>query len=615
MANVRSWAGLRDLVRIEMPPEKILSNAASFHRDETLFTLARIAADLANSDGGILGATARSWTRDLLVQRRGSANPLEAAVSEAVARLAPGRAIAHAHVVFFLQVHAIVRGALSGTIPSDGYLAFMMLAANDHIPEWSKAEPTDLTDTERVLAPMFLSSIFNRSDDVMRSLLRLIDVMGRYPQRDFPDRAVWEAVQREAFGTTFEEYAEMFLTPMYLLARTWGDDKVPIVFPQAFSGRDEREAALYRRWFKEASISIDTAVQAFASRPLPSGLLGLPVAFFRTPFIDFGDKLVGLSPWHMRDHALLGTWAKLNAASKRVLKTDSIQRFASAFGYCFEESCADLAREAAASPSFRDRLILPSQPGADDEIEDVVLVDGDVVALLSAKASLVPEASLKTADGYGDVVAWLRKFFFEEPSEAKKSGYRGGAVYLLDRKVQRLRAGEYEKYGLKRDALVLPGVLSFDNVGESGVLYKWLEQESQRRGLLIDPRVRPLTVITPEDYEGLLALGARGDGVCRLLIEKTEARRKWGPLDIFLSQKVADTIELRLGSMPERFRDLVDRSVARLQDARQRNTPTHERIAEAAYFRWLNRGGGHGRDVEDWVEAERDLRARPSSVR
>ena len=110
---------------------------------------------------------------------------------------------------------------------------------------------------------------------------------------------------------------------------------------------------------------------------------------------DFGDKLVGLSPWHVKDHVLFGTWAKLNAACKRVLKTDSIQTFASAFGYCFEEACADIAREAAGSSQFRDHLILPSQPGADDEIEDVVLVDEDVVALLSAKASLVPEASLR----------------------------------------------------------------------------------------------------------------------------------------------------------------------------------------------------------------------------
>ena len=43
----------------------------------------------------------------------------------------------------------------------------------------------------------------------------------------------------------------------------------------------------------------------------------------------------------------------------------------------------------------------------------------------------------------------------------------------------------------------------------------------------------------------------------------------------------------------------------------QRQTgPTYEQIAEAAYQRYLSRGGAHGRDFDDWLEAERELRAR-----
>ena len=38
--------------------------------------------------------------------------------------------------------------------------------------------------------------------------------------------------------------------------------------------------------------------------------------------------------------------------------------------------------------------------------------------------------------------------------------------------------------------------------------------------------------------------------------------------------------------------------------------PTYDEIAEAAYHRYLQRGGQDGRDFEDWVEAERDLRSR-----
>lgn len=38
--------------------------------------------------------------------------------------------------------------------------------------------------------------------------------------------------------------------------------------------------------------------------------------------------------------------------------------------------------------------------------------------------------------------------------------------------------------------------------------------------------------------------------------------------------------------------------------------PTREQIAEAAYHRYLQRGGQHGSDFEDWLEAERSLKRR-----
>jgi len=44
--------------------------------------------------------------------------------------------------------------------------------------------------------------------------------------------------------------------------------------------------------------------------------------------------------------------------------------------------------------------------------------------------------------------------------------------------------------------------------------------------------------------------------------------------------------------------------------AAPRREPTFEEIAEAAYHRYLKRGGSQGTDFEDWLEAERDLRSR-----
>ena len=41
-----------------------------------------------------------------------------------------------------------------------------------------------------------------------------------------------------------------------------------------------------------------------------------------------------------------------------------------------------------------------------------------------------------------------------------------------------------------------------------------------------------------------------------------------------------------------------------------RAIPTYEEIAEAAYQRYLQRGGQDGNDFDDWIDAERSLRSR-----
>jgi hypothetical protein len=42
------------------------------------------------------------------------------------------------------------------------------------------------------------------------------------------------------------------------------------------------------------------------------------------------------------------------------------------------------------------------------------------------------------------------------------------------------------------------------------------------------------------------------------------------------------------------------------------HAPRYEEIAEAAYLRFLRRGASDGRDFDDWIEAERELRRRQS---
>jgi hypothetical protein len=42
-------------------------------------------------------------------------------------------------------------------------------------------------------------------------------------------------------------------------------------------------------------------------------------------------------------------------------------------------------------------------------------------------------------------------------------------------------------------------------------------------------------------------------------------------------------------------------------DVSRSETPRTQRIASRAYERFQRRGGEHGRDLEDWFEAEREL--------
>ncbi len=44
------------------------------------------------------------------------------------------------------------------------------------------------------------------------------------------------------------------------------------------------------------------------------------------------------------------------------------------------------------------------------------------------------------------------------------------------------------------------------------------------------------------------------------------------------------------------------------QSAQQeRQAPDRDAVARRAYERFVQRGGEHGRDLEDWVEAEKEL--------
>ena len=62
----------------------------------------------------------------------------------------------------------------------------------------------------------------------------------------------------------------------------------------------------------------------------------------------------------------------------------------------------------------------------------------------------------------------------------------------------------------------------------------------------------------------------------------------------------------------ERASDMSTHATGANDEAASANSPSYDEIAEAAYHRYLSRGGQGGGDFDDWVEAERELRMRRS---
>jgi hypothetical protein len=69
------------------------------------------------------------------------------------------------------------------------------------------------------------------------------------------------------------------------------------------------------------------------------------------------------------------------------------------------------------------------------------------------------------------------------------------------------------------------------------------------------------------------------------------------------AQPIAVAADMSTPGTPEGIADVTTTATAF-------NPPSHDEIAEAAYHRYRQRGGGHGMDFEDWLEAERSLRSR-----
>ncbi|WP_437894790.1 hypothetical protein [Sorangium sp. So ce124] len=486
--------------------------------------LAHLAAIIANTDGGVFGEESRLFTRSALVFSPGD-SAVESAVREYVLSAADDRAIAHEQVIYFSQAIALLECPEVGETPTEGLIAFLLLAANDHVHDWLSPDNVDLDALDDAVADFWFLGLFNHGGDPLQQLVRMVLMMEQQPRINaLSDPNKWHELQRHALGTTFPEYLDSFLGPIFMFGRHWGKDSPPVINPSSLFKHTDLAPGVGERWIAELTWSLDDAASHLASRKRSNGLPHAPTIFYRKPFVSVRpDVVVASSPWMVAQQLTIGLWGRFNAAANTMFGRSGNQIWSSTFGELFERWCRSLVEEAQAQSLFAGTVFMSPSVGDDNEIEDVVVFENNLVMLGSVKAKVVRETAVKIAHSREDPVAWLRSFFFESRIEGKAKGYRAGALWLLHDKVDRIRAGEYEPR-IPRDAYVLPVLIVFDNVCDTTMFYRWLERECIRQGVLQQVDVLPATLASADNYESMMAFASRGKSVCGMLQEKTSAQ-------------------------------------------------------------------------------------------
>lgn len=525
-----------------------------------------------------LGSRIASWTSELLVKGDRVLNVTEARIGAYVEEQGAMRAVVHEKVLYMLEAVALIYSGDEGATPSDGQLAFLALAANDYVDDWYDADERKLLPHEDTLAGFADAARFNQQRDPLVAILRARGLLSSPVPRsnDLSDPSLWRQLQETAFGRSFLEHFDLFLLPMLLYARAyWGTEapdgsvRMPELHPETWSANSAVTETEVESFF--GPIVLDRAGAQRGVRFRSDGLPHAPTFLLKRPLVRCSEgTLVATSPWAVFRQLHTGLWFRFLSAAKELGLVDT---WNPAFGLLFEGWCQRIARLAQANPNFVSDLHLPSEPGGNDEIEDVVVLGSDAAVFLSVKSRLVRESAARDSLSRNAIWDWYADVLFG----ATKPGYRHGWLRQLDEKIRKARAGHFEPT-VHRNTLIFPVVVMYDDTAESPMLYDLIDETCRAKGILYNQRgVAPVTVCSVGDFEGLMAAGAKGIDIVSIMKAKVGSEWRRQRLSVYLFEECAqkDPTFLRLAALEDEFGALVE-------DAMRRLFPTNEQDGESS---------------------------------
>jgi hypothetical protein len=425
------YVDVRTICGGPITPGALVDRIKTFNWRDSFVRLGQLAADVAHDNSGPRSKKVQSWARQQILAMTGS-NPSAIANAHAWARSHDDAVIVHEEAVDFLQHVVLLYGLEEGDAPPDLELVLWLIGAGQFLGEWES--DADADQTEQLIAEIVRVSRFNNHEDPVNLLVRVQHMFGKPPFGSALSKSeTWMSIQQAAFGQPFIQHFETRVVPFYGESLRWGTEEgeLPVLVPDQWVRNLGDDGKPIAQWVFGLAKTRDELNALTRARMLPDGLLPrAPTALVRHPILRLSDERVGVaSPWRVLAHLRTGIWAAFLNGTKAVLGKPN--EWFPAFGYMFEEWLRTVARWAAAAPTFRGRLVLPEHPGSADEIDDVVIVEGNTTFLFSAKARLVEEPIARHAKSQRMVMDWYEKYFFA----AGDDEFRGGAVRQFNSRI------------------------------------------------------------------------------------------------------------------------------------------------------------------------------------
>jgi hypothetical protein len=542
----------------------LIARVRSYSWREAFFHLAQLSATVARH--GKSSEIVRRLTVDPLARLTGdaSAASIIANARRVVTERRNDVVLAHEEAISFLQHLVLLEGGdEEGENPGDSEISLWLAGAGSHLGKWKYEEP-GASAREELIASLAHNLRFNNRPDPARLLVRARRMFSRPPDAgSLATAESWEQLAEEAFGSTYEEFFESCLGPAFLLSRLWGDADGKWSRPLLDLATLLKETKLSRGSFvgflDKISADRDTHREAIRERVRADGLPHAPTSLLYRPFLRNGDVFIGASPWAVDQQLRGGVWSLFLEAAKRLPKKKGADEWFRAFGNILEHWCRRIATEASTSARFSATVHMPAKPGDESEIEDVVLIEDGAAVLFSVKGRMMRAEAGREAVSVATTMKWYEDFFFEE----KGDDYRGGAIQLLQKRIRRIRAGEFESEGVACTVELWPIVVTYDALGETPLLYRWLEEQCKSRGLLQDAGVRSVTLARVDEFEDLMSRVAAGRSLVRLLRRRQRIDR-YRRLDQTLSENLLPKEVRRLDYFNREHEVIADRIRVRL---------------------------------------------------